>query len=421
MLVVIYIAILLDCAHISYPFAHILCSFSYIKNRDRLELYALHKQSVSGDAPTSDESSTNSNSSSSVADKAKLTAWRSKRGMSQGDAMSAYIAECDRQLKVYGTRDSTSGSSTPQRSPLRSPMHTSAQQQSSSRSPQRQAAANATAETTNNNTPGTPQNTPHYNNNNGSSSPNNNNNANNDQGVLLCPRGLAAIPLLCAAAAESRSAYLARLQVTAQTNGWWAKQEVLCLEPTNPLSIPEKLTIGTATQIERLSLVVSDYLGDGKAVSILSPRVMQAFLWPVHNIFLCVWICLILTTTYLGSMVMMVQTLLFGAKRTNAPLGRLFMEEVAPCARAVESLCEQHQVIGVRVTGLCLMPLMIICDFTSSLVNRVGILIGSMVFVGLTISGWWYWLCVVPWLSMCGICLAITSGNCFALIELAGN
>jgi len=273
-----------------------------------------------------------------VADKAKLTAWRSKRGMSQADAMSAYITECDRQLKVYGTRDSTSGSSTPQRSPLRSPMH--AQQQSNNRSPQRQAAANATTETTN--TPGTPQNTPHYNNNNGSSSPNNNNNK-NDQGVLLCPRGLAAIPLLCAAAAESRSAYLARLQVTAPSNGWWAKQEVLCLEPTNPLSIPEKLTIGTATQIERLSLVVSDYLGDGKAVSILSPRVMQAFLWPVHNIFLCVWICLILTTTYLGSMVMMVQTLLFGAKRTNAPLGRLFMEEVAPCARAVESLCEQHQ------------------------------------------------------------------------------
>lgn len=351
-----------------------------------------------------------------MADKAKLTAWRNKRGMSQADAMSAYISECDRQLKVYGTRDS-SGGSTPQRSPSRSPMHQSAQQ--SSRSPQRQASANATAETTNNNTqsntPGTPQNTPHYNN--GSSSPNND----NDQGVLLCPRGLAAIPLLCAAAAESRSAYLARLQVTAPTNGWWAKQEVLCLEPTNPLSIPEKLTIGTATQIERLSLVVSNYMGDGKAVSILSPRVMQAFLWPVHNIFLCVWICLILTTTYLGSMIMMVQTLLFGAKRTNAPLGRLFMEEVAPCARAVESLCEQHQVIGVRVTGLCLMPLMIICYFTSSLVNRVGILIGSMVFVGLTVSGWWYWLCVVPWLSICGICLAVTSGNCFALIELAGN
>ena len=102
--------------------------------------------------------------------------------MKQADAMSAYIAECDRQLKVYGTRDS--GSSTPQRSPLRSPMH---QQQSRTPTQQQQQTADATSEREDAN----------------------NNNTNNDQGgVLLCPRGLAAIPLLCAAAAESRSAYL---------------------------------------------------------------------------------------------------------------------------------------------------------------------------------------------------------------------
>ena len=77
---------------------------------------------------------------------------------------------------------------------------------------------------------------------------------------------------------------------------------------------------------------------------------------------------------------MMCQTLLFGAKRTNTPLGRLFMEEVHPCARAVESLCEQHQVIGVRVAGLALMPLMILCDLATSVVGRVGILVGSLVF-----------------------------------------
>ena len=69
-----------------------------------------------------------------------------------------------------------------------------------------------------------------------------------------------------------------------------------------------------------------------------------------------------LTTTYLGSMVVMVQTLLFGAKRTNAPLGRLFVEEIHPAARAVESLCKEHQVIGVRVSGLALMPLMMLCN-----------------------------------------------------------
>jgi acyl-CoA-binding protein len=61
-------------------------------NRDRLELYALHKQSVSGDAPATDD---DVSSSSSVADKAKLAAWRTKRGMTQADAMQRYVEECE--------------------------------------------------------------------------------------------------------------------------------------------------------------------------------------------------------------------------------------------------------------------------------------------------------------------------------------
>lgn len=337
--------------------------------------------------------------------------------MSQADAMAAYVDECDRQLRVYGTRDGNVA--TPTR-PTNRP-HQS-----------QQPAATATAETEdtaasqqphhrpNNtpNTPGTPQNTPAM-----ADAGNSNNGGNDGDGnnVLLCPRGLAAIPLLCAAAAESRSAYLARLQVTHPSNGWWAKQEPLCLEVDNPLSIPEKLIINSASQIERLSLIVSNYMGEGHAVSVMSPRVLQAFLWPVHNVFLCAWICLILTTTYLGSVLMMMQTLLFGAKRTNAPLGRLFMEEVSPSARAVESLCEQHQVIGVRVAGLALMPLMMVCDFATSVLSRVGILMSSLVFVGMGICSWWYWICVLPWLSVCGLCLAVMSGWCFGLIELAGN
>ena len=119
----------------------------------------------------------------------------------------------------------------------------------------------------------------------------------------------------------------------------------------------------------------------------------------------------------------MCQTILFGAKRTNAPLGRLFMEEVHPAARAVESLCEQHQVIGVRVSGLVLMPLMMTCDFvTSVVVAKVGsILVGSLVFVGMGMFSWWYWICVLPWLAVCGLCLAVMSGWCFGLIELAGS
>lgn len=164
----------------------------------------------------------------------------------------------------------------------------------------------------------------------------------------------------------------------------------------NLLSIPEKLIIAFATYVERISLILSNHMGGGWPIPVMSPRVLQAFLWPVHNVFLCAWICLILVTTYLGSLVVMSRTLLFGAKRTNAPLGRLFMEEVHPSARAVESLCEQHQAIGVRVSGLALMPLMIMCDLSTSIVGRLGILMGSLVFVGMGVCSWWYWVSLIP-------------------------
>ncbi|KAL7509376.1 hypothetical protein ACHAXN_006379 [Cyclotella atomus] len=346
-------------------------------NRDRLELYALHKQAVSGDAPSQDDAP-----DASVADKAKLSAWRSKRGLSQSEAMQLYVAECDHQIRIYGTKDATNGDGTPA------------------------TGGNSVPQTPYNGS--TPQNTPAIEN-------------GEDNNMLLCPRGLAAIPLLCAAASESRSAYLARLQVTAPTNGWWSKQEPLCLEPSNPLSLTEKLIIGLAEQVEKVSLLVGSFLGEGNALSILSPRVVQAFLWPVHNIFLAIWILSILTCTYLGSVVMTSQTLLFGAKRTNTPLGRVFLEEINPSARAVESLCEQHQTIGVRLTGLVLMPLMMLCDLSNSLVGRAGILTGSVFFVGSGLFTWWYWLCVVPWLSMCAVSVAVMSGWCFGLIELSGN
>ena len=139
------------------------------------------------------------------------------------DVIIFILTTGDRQLKVYGTR--SPNGSVASSSPPRSPMHPS-------RSPmmQQQRPAAATAETEDGtsqqqqqqtqhsyNPPGTPQNTPAYNNNDMNGSPENS--PNNNNGVLLCPRGLAAIPLLCAAAAESRSAYLARLQVTHPSNG----------------------------------------------------------------------------------------------------------------------------------------------------------------------------------------------------------
>eukprot|EP00580_Thalassiosira_gravida_P005978 CAMPEP_0201655346 /NCGR_PEP_ID=MMETSP0493-20130528/45963_1 /ASSEMBLY_ACC=CAM_ASM_000838 /TAXON_ID=420259 /ORGANISM="Thalassiosira gravida, Strain GMp14c1" /LENGTH=469 /DNA_ID=CAMNT_0048131929 /DNA_START=260 /DNA_END=1670 /DNA_ORIENTATION=+ len=410
---------------------------------DRLELYALHKQALGGDAaPPLDSADTNNNntsSSSSVGDKAKLNAWRGKRGMSREDAMMRYGEECERQLRAYGTRGdggsvggSAGGSAGTASSPPRpnAPAHrTNGGRAFAETRGGEPTAGSGTAGsgTSAPNRTSTPQNTPAADGADrecgcGSTvTDDTDTNDDTDEGALMCPRGLAAIPLLCAAASESRSAYLARLQVTDPNNGWWAKQEPLCLEINNPLSIPEKLIIALAAYVEQISLILSNYMGDGRAVSIMSPRVLQAFLWPVHNVFLCAWISLILTTTCLGSMVAACRTLLIGAKRTDAPLGRLFAEEVLPSARAAESLCEEHQAVGVRVAGLALMPLTMLCDAAASAAGKAGTLAGSLVFVGLGACGWWYWLCVLPWLAVCGLCLAVMSGWCFGLIELAGN
>ena len=414
------------------------------QNRDRLELYALHKQSVSGDAPPANPPNATST------ELAKLAAWRGKSGLDQAEAMACYIDECkcslpsenhtgltcsirakfpnkqtnslslsfraivltmtyhanerplgNRQLQVYGTRDDTSssaGRSGAAGSHSSQSGGTNSHEASHAYQQQQQRQRPGTPQQ-----PGTPQNTPH----------------DGEPEVLLCPRGLAAIPLLCAAASESKSAYLARLQMTRTENGWWAKQEPLCLESGNLLSLPERGVIFGASQVERLSLVLGDVLGDDGAV--VNARVLQAFLWPVHNCLLAVWIALILTTTIVGSCVMTCRTLLFGAKRTNAPLGRVLLEEIAPTARAIESLCEDHQVISIRVAGLCLLPVMMTCDFVGSVAGRVGVLVGSLCFVGVGLSGWWYWALVMPWLSLCALCLAMMSGWCFGLIEVAAS
>ena len=145
----------------------------------------------------------------------------------------------DRQLQVYGSRPSN-GTTSPARSSMHSTATSNQQQQH-----QQQSTAESTSSVHSNGRnekPSTPQNTPAGENVN-QNNDGNNNMSNNDQGdnndnsgdngVLLCPRGLAAIPLLCAAASESRSAYLARLQVTHPSNGVstmaWIGRGMICL------------------------------------------------------------------------------------------------------------------------------------------------------------------------------------------------
>ena len=69
------------------------------QNRDRLELYALHKQSIAGDAPPHDGDvslSSNSSGGGAVAERSKRAAWRAKRGMTRDVAMARYVEECER-------------------------------------------------------------------------------------------------------------------------------------------------------------------------------------------------------------------------------------------------------------------------------------------------------------------------------------
>ena len=144
---------------------------STISNRDRLELYALHKQAVSEDAPSTFPASANG------AERAKYQAWRSKSGLTSETAMNLYLQESDRQIRVYGSVGTT----------------------------------NTSGETNSTNT-----------------SSNNSQNSNNNSDET--PRGLAAIPLLCAAAAESRGAYLRRLSQTPIEAAWCGREEPLCCD-----------------------------------------------------------------------------------------------------------------------------------------------------------------------------------------------
>eukprot|EP00586_Coscinodiscus_wailesii_P016500 CAMPEP_0172496974 /NCGR_PEP_ID=MMETSP1066-20121228/94723_1 /TAXON_ID=671091 /ORGANISM="Coscinodiscus wailesii, Strain CCMP2513" /LENGTH=366 /DNA_ID=CAMNT_0013269541 /DNA_START=50 /DNA_END=1150 /DNA_ORIENTATION=+ len=335
-------------------------------NRDRLELYALHKQAVSGDAPSQVDKS-----DATPADKAKLNAWRSKRGLSQAESMNLYVAECDRQQRVYGFK------------------------------PTQQTTTASAASSSTVSPGGTPTNTPAA--------------EGQTSNVLRTPRGLAAIPLLCAAAAESRTAYLTRLKSTSVSNGWWAKQEPLCADPGTIFAAPENMIIHLASGAERISLSI-----DPEVVP-LPLTVVQSFFWPLHNILLSIWILLIFICTLIGSIIITTKTILMGTKRTGISLNSLFLEEINPSAKAANALCASHQALSVRLVGLTLMPLVTICDVASGTVRTTGILSGAILFVIAGITTWWYWICVLPWLAFASTCFVVfVCGGCFALIELAG-
>jgi len=364
--------------------------YCHLQNRDRLEVYALHKQAVSSDAPTSQAASSKAKS---PAEKAKLNAWRTKRGLSQLQAMTAYILEADRQLLVYGTI-SSEHSKHQRTAHANVNVNRNATEEDNYSRRSGQSATSGTA---------------------GS--------------VLLTPRGLAAIPLLCAAASEKRKSYLVRLNSTSQIeNGWWSRQEPLCGDPGTILALPEFIVLSLAVCIEHISLsmhlnhnIYNILNGLG-----ISPGVFQSMLWPMHNFLLVVWMMVIFISTLVGSALVSVKTTLLGSKRTGITLGSIFSQEIRPCQHGAGSLCDDHQTISVRLLGLAIYPLGMLCRFADGVAERVPINAGAQLFVASSVyvatglALWWYWFIVLPWLAVVGLALSFSVGWCFGLIELAG-
>ncbi|EGZ15787.1 hypothetical protein PHYSODRAFT_354824 [Phytophthora sojae] len=64
-------------------------------NDEKLALYAFYKQATVGDNTTSAPGMFD------LTGKAKWNAWNAKKGLSKEDAMTAYIAEVEKQKAVY--------------------------------------------------------------------------------------------------------------------------------------------------------------------------------------------------------------------------------------------------------------------------------------------------------------------------------
>lgn len=376
-------------------------------NRDRLELYSLHKQAVSGDAPTS-TNGTNIDVSS-PAEKAKYNAWKSKMGIETKEAMRRYIIECDRQIQMYGTQ----------------PQHSQSQQLQSQqqlpRSTNSNGAMNAMVGVNNPTTNRIMhQQQQHH------SSGNANHRAYQMATATAAAttlRGLAAIPLLCAAASEDRQAYIRRLQNTPRSSAsfysssrkndtstttaalsWWRRQEPLTATPGSIGAIPEHILLFLASFIEYISLSVNAWnhitttgssdtnssidtstmndaspaVDDGDELlsntntnqmnnsnslknlfMIFMPpsAVIQSFFWPLHNCLLATWIEIILLHAIITGAFDCFWTVLWGSKTTGKTLPSVWNQHIRLATiQSMNTITDYHQPLSTRCIGLLLWP-----------------------------------------------------------------
>lgn len=219
------------------------------------------------------------------------------------------------------------------------------------------------------------------------------------------PRGIAAIPLLCAAAGESRQAYLRRISQTPSDAAWWARQEALCGEnPSSLFTFPESLVIFLAKQIEALSLASGN-------------NVFRALLWPLHNSLLSLWIMAIASITLFEGVFRILQVLLWGARRTGISLS-LIWKDLNLLVSSVHAACEPQQAITCRLVGLSLLP----ATYTVSLLDKgiSSVTLASVGLVSLLTMNLWYFIFLLPWAGFWMLWFSVIAGFAFAVIEVAG-
>ena len=350
-------------------------------NRDRLELYALHKQSVDGDctaeAPTDPSKSV---------EKQKWSAWKSKEGLTQSEAMARYITECDRQIRVYGS--------------LAGPTTSTVSTTSSS-----VTATEALSS--------------------------------GEQQPRCSLRGVASLPFLVSAASEPRSKYLSRMSVMTASSRFWDKQASLATSSSaggggggggavvggSALRTAASLPARAANMLECGVLCLGRLVEKGalsKGTG-LAPTTLHAMSYPLHVLTLTLWIGLIFVISLLSVSVSVGMTLAFGSRETKQDLPNLFDEGLRPTSLAASSLSAKSNPLPLRCLAFLLLPLPLMSSVVDRVRSSFGDVVGSFSLLALVGATGWYWAVALP-------CVAVWAGGwtgaaatvAAGLIEAAG-
>jgi hypothetical protein len=132
---------------------------------------------------------------------------------------------------------------------------------------------------------------------------------------------------------------------------------------------------------------------------------------------------LILVSTITGAALEFLQTVFWGSRRTGLSLQFIWNEKIQLAADSILTMCEAHQPLSARLVGLALLPYTAIVALIGAVQQAVGgnLMVAAALYVlVMFVITWWYWFLVVPWFGAIFLGGALISGNCFALIEMAG-